>query len=102
VTVLTLHLYCIVLTPRDSFTTDTIFLSFLSVIRILPIREITIHSFSDLGEEVWTQLRQLTGLRKVAIWCMEGPPRVLQGWSDKLGDTLTHLELGVSASLLLQ
>ena len=27
---------------------------------------------------------------------MEGPPRVLQGWSDKLGDTLTHLELEVS------
>jgi hypothetical protein len=27
---------------------------------------------------------------------MEGPPRVLQGWSEPLGPTLTHLELGVS------
>ena len=85
-----------------SFTTDTIFLSFLAVIRILPIQEITIRSYSDLGEEVWIELRQLTSLRKVAIWCMEGPPRVLQGWSAKLGDTLTHLELGVSHSLLHQ
>jgi hypothetical protein len=27
---------------------------------------------------------------------MEGQPRVLQGWSEILGNTLTHLELGVS------
>lgn len=47
---------------------------------------------------MWAQLKQLTGFRKVSIWCMEGPPRVLQGWSDKLGETLTHLELGVSLS----
>ena len=40
----------------------------------------------------------MTGFRKIAIWSMEGPPRVLQGWSDKLGDTLTHLELGVRFS----
>ncbi|KAG5351718.1 hypothetical protein C0989_005161 [Termitomyces sp. Mn162] len=28
---------------------------------------------------------------------MDGPPRVLQGWSESLGNTLTHLELGVSS-----
>lgn len=80
----------------DSFTTDTILMAFLDVLRSLPIRELTIRTYSDLGEQVWTQLKQLTGLRKVAIWCMEGPPRVCQGWSETLGSTLTHLELGVS------
>jgi len=30
---------------------------------------------------------------------VEGPPRVLQGWSDKLGGTLTHLELGRCAGV---
>jgi hypothetical protein len=79
-----------------SSTADPIFLSFLPVIRQLRIREIIIYSYSDLGEEAWTLLRQMSGFTKVAIWCMEGPPRVLQGWSDKLGATLTHLELGVS------
>lgn len=27
---------------------------------------------------------------------MEGPPRILQGWSETLGPSLTYLELGVS------
>lgn len=80
----------------SSFTTDIIFLKFLSVVRLLPIRELVVRSFSDLGQEVWSHLCEIRGLNKVAIWCMEGPPRVLQGWADKLGETLTHLELGVS------
>lgn len=71
-------------------------LSFLAVVRPHPLREITIRTHSDLGETVWSELITLTGLRKISIWCMEGPPRVLQGWSESLGDSLTHLELGVS------
>ena len=84
----------------DSFTRGRILLLFLDVIRTLPIRELTIRSSSDLGEEAWTQLNKLTGLTKVVIWCMEGPPRVLQGWAENLGDTLTHVNLGVSSSKL--
>ncbi|KAF7976431.1 hypothetical protein HWV62_6855 [Athelia sp. TMB] len=78
-----------------SYTTDRILLKFLAVIRGLPVQELVVRSYSDLGEAVWSLLTQIRGLKKVAIWCMEGPPRVLQGWADKLGDTLTHLELGV-------
>jgi len=82
----------------DSSTTDhTILLSFLAVLRQLPLRELTIRTHSDLSEPVWSKLTSLTGLRKISLWCMEGPPRVLQGWSEPLGNTLTHLELGVSA-----
>ena len=80
----------------DSSVKDPILLSFLAIVRLHPLREITIRTHSDLGEQVWSQLIALTGLRKISIWCMEGPPRVLQGWSESLGDTLTHLELGVS------
>jgi hypothetical protein len=83
----------------SSSSTGAILLAFLEVIRKLPLRELTIRTHSDLGETVWSQLVTLTGLRKVSIWCMEGPPRVLQGWSGPLGSTLTHLELGVSAFL---
>jgi hypothetical protein len=80
----------------DSSKTNPILLSFLAVVRLQPLREITIRTHSDLGQEVWSQLITLTGIQKISIWCMEGPPRVLQGWSESLGDTLTHLELGVS------
>ena len=80
----------------DIPVTGPVLLSFLAVVRLHPLREITIRTHSDLGEQVWSQLITLTGLRKISIWCMEGPPRVLQGWSESLGDTLTHLELGVS------
>lgn len=78
---------------------DTTLLQFLTVLHTLPLRELTVKTHSDLGEEVWSQLIKLTGLQKIAIWCMEGPPRVLQGWSELLGSTLTQLELGVSAFL---
>lgn len=81
----------------DSSSSDATLLAFLEVIRGLPLRELTIRTHSDLGEAVWSQLITLTGLRKISLWCMEGPPRVLQGWSEPLGTTLTHLELGVSA-----
>jgi hypothetical protein len=80
----------------DDVTTDAILLAFLAVLRSLPIRQLTIRTYSDLGEQVWSELQKFTDLKKVSIWCMEGPPRVLQGWSETLGSTLTHLELGVS------
>lgn len=75
---------------------DNIFPSLLAIIRVHPLREFRIRTHSDLGAEVWSELITVTGLRKISIWCMEGPPRVLQGWSESLGDTLTELELGVS------
>ena len=83
----------------DSISTDGTLLAFLDVMRTLPLRELTIRTHSDLGQNVWSQLIKFTGLRKISLWCMEGPPRVLQGWSDLLGTTLTHLELGVSIFL---
>jgi hypothetical protein len=82
----------------DSCATDDTLLSLIEVIRKhkLPLLKLTIRTHSDLGAEVWEQLHTLTGLRSISLWCMEGPPRVLQGWSEPLGPTLTHLELGVS------
>lgn len=73
-------------------------LCFLAVIREIkaPLRELTIRSHSDLGSHVWSELSKWTGLCKISIWCMEGPPRVLQGWAGpELGKTLTELVLGV-------
>ncbi|KAJ3564233.1 hypothetical protein NP233_g8428 [Leucocoprinus birnbaumii] len=82
----------------DSSTTDDTLLSLIEAIRKHkhPLEKLTIRTHSDLGAEVWEQLNTLTGLRSISLWCMEGPPRVLQGWSEPLGPTLTHLELGVS------
>lgn len=70
----------------------------LQVLQELRIAELTIRTYSGLTEDAWSEMRKLTGLRKVALWCMEGQPRVLQGWSEVLGSTLTHLELGVGFS----
>ncbi|KAF9268499.1 hypothetical protein L218DRAFT_891696 [Marasmius fiardii PR-910] len=83
----------------DFSTTGQILLVFLAVLRKLPLRALTIRTHSDIGEKVWQELIKFTGLRKVSIWCMEGPPRVLQGWSTTLGKTLTHLELGRCAGV---
>ncbi|KZP13745.1 hypothetical protein FIBSPDRAFT_834849 [Athelia psychrophila] len=83
----------------DSYTIDIFLRKFFAAIRELPIRDLVVRSYSDFGEETWSHLTQMRGLEKVAIWCMEGPPRVLQGWADKLGSTLTHLELGRCAGV---
>jgi len=64
------------------------------VLRELPITELTIRSYVGLSEEAWSELIKISGLKKLSLWCMEGQPRVLQGWSETLGSTLTHLELG--------
>jgi hypothetical protein len=79
----------------DTSALPTIFLSFLKVLRDLPLRALTLRTYSDLGEDAWTSLNTIPALQKVAIWCMDGPPRVLQGWAPLLGSTLTELELGV-------
>ena len=79
-------------------------LCLLAVIREIkaPLRELTIRSHSDLGSHVWSELSKWTGLCKINIWCMEGPPRVLQGWAGlELGKTLTELVLGVRLHFLL-
>src|SRR6266702_887999 len=93
-TMILLHPSC------DSFNTGEslrtyFFLSFLDVLRGLPLRAITLRTYSDLGEDAWTLLNTFTNLQKVEIWSMNGPPRVLQGWAPLLGGTLTELELGV-------
>lgn len=76
---------------------DADLLAYLAILQSLPsLQEFTIHTYLGLSERVWSKLRELSGLRKVSIWCMEGQPRILQGWSERLGNTLTHLELGVS------
>jgi len=70
------------------------------VLRELSITELTIRSYVGLSEETWAELIKISGLKKLSLWCMEGQPRVLQGWSETLGSTLTHLELGVSVVLI--
>ena len=81
----------------DNRLPDSIFISFLDVLVTLPaLEELTIRTFGNLSDEVWKKLHRFTKLRGVAIFCMEGPPRVLQGWSELLGPSLSSLELGVS------
>ena len=72
----------------------------------LPVREVVLQTHGDLEWGVWKELlRGMSGLEKVAIWCMEGPPKGIFSTDEKeegeerlrIGDTLMHLELGVSA-----
>ena len=72
------------------------FMEYLDILQTLPLRELIIRTFYGLSDSVWARLQDFTALHKVSIWCMEGKPRILQGWSEKLGSSLTHLELGVS------
>lgn len=82
-------------------TDERDFLAYLEILRALPLRELVIRTFYGLSDEVWEAVQDFRGLTKVAVWCMEGKPRILQGWSEKLGPSLTHLELGVSRFRLL-
>ncbi|KAI0366753.1 hypothetical protein BV20DRAFT_1001875 [Pilatotrama ljubarskyi] len=81
------------------------FVGYLEILRTLPLRELVIRTFYGLSDTVWARLQDFGGLTKVSIWCMEGKPRILQGWSETLGASLTHLELGrcsgVPASILI-
>jgi len=83
----------------DTSTSPSVFLSFLNILRGLPLRALTLRTYSDLGEDAWAFLNTFPDLEKVGIWCMHGPPRVLQGWAPLLGGTLTELELGRCAGV---
>ncbi|EAU91873.2 hypothetical protein CC1G_04640 [Coprinopsis cinerea okayama7 len=74
---------------------------FLEVIRDLPgpLEDIKIRSHLDVGQDTWDLLTTFSGLKSVSWFCMDGPPRVLQGWGERLGPTLTHLELGRCAGV---
>jgi hypothetical protein len=85
-----------------SYTTDSSLLRFLDVVRKLPLKELTIRTHSDPSSEAWSQLMSIVGLEKVSLCCTEVPSRVLHGWSEPLGNTLTNLELSVCISPRLQ
>lgn len=76
---------------------DENFLTYLDILQTLPhVSELIIRTSVGISDEVWDRMIEFTNLQKVAIWCLHGKPRILQGWSEKLGSSLTHLELGVS------
>lgn len=75
---------------------DETLLAYLDIIEPFGVSELVIRTSSGINTAVWTRLTRIGGLRKVGIWCLHGQPRYLHGWSEKLGPSLTHLELGVS------
>ncbi|KAH6885489.1 hypothetical protein BKA70DRAFT_1337594 [Coprinopsis sp. MPI-PUGE-AT-0042] len=85
----------------DDAGSGYILYKFLQVIKRLPVplEAIRIRSYLDVGQETWDLLTTFSGLRSISWFCMEGSPRVLQGWSEALGPTLTHLELGRCAGV---
>ncbi|KAI0067612.1 hypothetical protein BV25DRAFT_1846723 [Artomyces pyxidatus] len=89
----------------DTSSSPAVFMAFLDVLKGIPFRALTLRTYSDLGEPTWTVLNTLSGLQKISVWSMDGPPRVLQGWAGQLGSTLKELELGrcagVPASILI-
>lgn len=86
----------------DTLTPEANFLPILDVLMTLPLRELTIRTQYDPGEQVWAQLNTIRGIRRLSVWSLErGPPRVLQGWADLLSSSLTHLELGVSMNAFI-
>ncbi|KAI0300463.1 hypothetical protein B0F90DRAFT_1810362 [Multifurca ochricompacta] len=70
----------------DTSASPAAFLSFLVILRRFPY-------------DAWTLINAFPDLKKVAVWCMNGPPRVLQGWAPLLGSTLIELELGRCAGV---
>ncbi|KAF5317312.1 hypothetical protein D9611_003627 [Ephemerocybe angulata] len=85
----------------DSRSRGYALVAFLNVIKTLrhPLEELNIRTHNDSAPEVWEEVYKLEGLKRMSIWRMEGPPRVLQGWCEKLGPTLESLELGRCAGV---
>ncbi|KAH9927776.1 uncharacterized protein B0H18DRAFT_875389 [Fomitopsis serialis] len=83
----------------DASHNDEVLLAFLNILKGLKLKQLTIRTYMGLSEAVWDKLQEFRGLTRVALWVMEGQPRVLQGWSEHLGSTLTHLELGRTAGV---
>ena len=96
----------------NGYIPDEHLLTILDALKSLPLHELTIRTFKNLGSPVWDALHQFRSLtvsvfytlrsqtvqmcyQSVSIFCMEGPPRILQGWSEIPAPTLTHLDLGV-------
>ncbi|EGO26319.1 hypothetical protein SERLADRAFT_414402 [Serpula lacrymans var. lacrymans S7.9] len=71
----------------------------ITILSSLPLRALTIRTRADLGQHVWKRISDFKNLQSVAVWSMEGPPRVLQGWAEHLSHSLTHLELGRCAGV---
>ncbi|KAI0028817.1 hypothetical protein K488DRAFT_57685 [Vararia minispora EC-137] len=83
----------------DRPSSPAVFERFLDILLRTNLRALTIRTYSDLGYRVWQKLNRMPGLTKVAVWCMDGPPQILEGWAPLLGGTLTELELGRCAGV---
>lgn len=79
-----------------AYLSDETLMSFLRILKALPVEELHIFTYGNLGNTTWHQLQKFGGLKRISILCMEGPPRVLHGWSARLGNSLTWLDLRVS------
>lgn len=99
---LCVNIYSFSWVDDGSSSSPEVFESFLDVLVAHTPRELTIRSYSDLGERIWTKLNGIGGLYKVVVWCMEGKPRILQDWAERLTNSLTSLELGVSAFMYIR
>lgn len=76
---------------------EMVFMPVLKVLMTLPLKKFSICTEFDVGDKAWTLLNSKAGIRQLSVWSLErARPRVLQGWAEQLGPTLTHLELGVS------
>lgn len=76
------------------------FMPILEVLMTLPLKELNLHTQYDIGDRAWALLNKMSGIRRLSVWSLDwGPPRVLQGWAELLGPTLTHLELGRCAGV---
>lgn len=88
----------------DNFLPDEFFLAILDVLKTLPLRELTIRTFKNLGNEVWDVLHQFTGLKVITYFSpmfyaliTNIPPRVypFSVWRAHLGYSKAGQKLSV-------
>ncbi|KAL4079121.1 hypothetical protein J3A83DRAFT_4356105 [Scleroderma citrinum] len=79
---------------------ETVFMPILEILMTLPLKELTIRTKYDVGDRAWALLDSKTGICRLSVWSLEwAKSRVLQGWAERLGPTLTHLQLGRCAGV---
>lgn len=62
-----------------------------------PLRHLVVRASPGLSAAGWNQLKRLTSLKSLGIWCLIGDHESLAAWCQGLTDTLTRLELVVGS-----
>ena len=62
-----------------------------------PLQELVVRTSPGLSAAGWAQLKRLTSLKSLGLWCLVGDHEALKAWCESLSNTLIRLELVIGS-----